>query len=234
MPNINRAVDAGLISTSVPASVVMWPELTPAPHTQPNQDELFVFQYWPETLTDTEAPDYAEKKIPGGSHPLYQWTGGTGRDISFTAHFTAEIDISPASDATLDQVRLLPSGRYTVDVAAAVARLKSFLRGDYSDGSLNAAAKPPKKLYLALENTKLGGDHEEILVILRQAPISYQSWFANGSPRVVEVACSFSECVQRSNADSESASQIQFIGRSSFETAGKRYKYRGAVDRAIG
>jgi hypothetical protein len=237
MPTITSPQDLGLISSSVPRTAYVWPEMKPGPFVRPTpgDDEIFAFQYWPETLTDTEAPDYAEKKVPGASHPLYQWTGGTGRDIVFTAHFTAEVDISTDSSfpVSLTEVQLLPSGRYTVDVRAAVARLKSYLRGDYPDASANQAAHPPKRLYLVLENTRLGGDRDEILVILRQAPVVYQSWFANGAPRIVEVSCTFSECVQH-NSGSDNSSQITYIGRSSFEKAAKTYKYRGTVDKVIG
>lgn len=234
MPNITREEDRGLISTSAPASAILWPEVDPGTPLIPGDSELFVFQYWPETVTDTEAPDYSEKKIPGGSHPLLQWTGGTGREITFTANFTAELDISTSSDTSLAQVQLLPSGRYTVDVRAAIARLKSYLRGDYPDGSLNQAVAPPKRAFLCLENMRLGGDRDEILVVLRQAPVVYEASFANGAPRVVQIACTFSECVQRKSADNDNSSQIQFLGRSPFEQSAKTYKYRGTVDKVIG
>jgi len=214
----------------------MWPETKPGKPPIPGDDEIFVFQYWPESLTDTYTPDYAEKKVPGGSHPLVQWTGGSGRQIGFTANFTAEVDIDANSTLAtdLEEVKLLPSGRYTVDVRAAVARLQSYLRGDYPDGSLNQAAKPPKRMYLTLENTRLGGDRDEILVVLREAPITYQAWFPNGTPRVVEVNCTFQEVVQHGSATDSEGSQITFIGRSSFEKTGKDYKYRGTVDRVLG
>lgn len=236
MPTIDRLSDRGLVSTGQPRSVYMWPATTAGTPPVAGDDEIFVFQYWPESLSDTYSPEYAEKKIPGGSHPLLQYTGGSGRQIVFTANFTAEVDTdSSLSTATdLESVKLLPSGRYTVDVRAALARLQSYLRGDYPDGSLNQAVKPPKRFYLTLENTRLGGDRDEILVVLRDAPITYQAWFPNGTPRVVEVACTFQEIVQHGSAADSTGSQITFIGRSSFEKTGKNYKYRGTVDRVIG
>lgn len=53
--------------------------------------DVFIFQFWPQQVTDNYTPNYATKQIPGGSHPIYQWTGGSGRDISFSAQFVTEI-----------------------------------------------------------------------------------------------------------------------------------------------
>jgi len=52
---------------------------------------VFIFQFWPKQLQDTYTPNYASKNIPGGSHPLLQWTSGNGRDLSFTAEFVSEL-----------------------------------------------------------------------------------------------------------------------------------------------
>jgi hypothetical protein len=210
----------------------MWPEWRPGPRV-PLDNEIFVFQYWPETLTDTENPRWAEKEVPGASHPLYQWTGGGAREISFPAVFTAEVDENgPATAATVGAVPsvLLPSARYTVDVAAAVARLKTYTRGSYVQSALNQATKPPPRMWLSLPGTNLGGDKDQILTILKSAPITYEAWFPNGTPRIVSVQLTFAEVVQRAGADGE-ASQIAYLGRSSFQTKARNYRYRGTVDR---
>ena len=67
---LQRGVNQGLISTSEPRSAFMFPELP-----QPGQvadDDLFVFQYWPEQLEAAYTPEYSAKQIPGGTVPLYQ------------------------------------------------------------------------------------------------------------------------------------------------------------------
>ena len=229
--------DQGPVSASEPRSAYLWPEVVPG--TPPDLYDAFVFQYWPSTLSDSESPSYAEKVIPGGSHPLLQWTGGAGRTISFSAIFTAEIDVTPTTDIkalnpslfnALGGAKFTPSDRYTVNINAAIAKLKSYQRGLYPDGALNASVKPPKRLYLVLEGTNLGGDHPEILTVMRTGDVTYQAWFPSGNPRIAEVSLSFTETVQHVG-DTADASQITFIGRSSFEKAGKNYTYRGTVDK---
>lgn len=213
-------IDRLLVSTAEPRSAYMWPEGDP---------EIFVFQYWPESLTDTETPRWAEKEVPGLSHPLYQWTGGQGREISFTAIFTAEVD-DDTLGANPGGSLVLPSARYTVDINAAVARLKSYIRGTYVQGSVNQATKPPPRLKLVLEGTSLGGDVEAINVILKTAPITYEAWFPNGKPRVARAELTFAEVIQ--HGDAADGSQIVALGRSSFQAKGQKYNFRGTVDRA--
>ena len=233
IPTINRPSSQTFISASAPQSAYLWTEVSAETRGKlPGDDEIFVFQYWPESLNDTYTPTYSEKTIPGGSHPLYQWTGGSGREISFTAIFTSEMAQGVEGSAIPNPFpEGLPSARYTVDVRGAVARLQSYLRGNYPEGSLNQSVKAPKKLYLVLENTRLGGDRDEVLVILKSAPIVYQAWFPNGYPRIVEASCTFAEIVQHSEGEN---SQIKFIGRSSFEGSAQNYRYRGTVDRVLG
>ncbi|MGD9730092.1 MAG: hypothetical protein AB7L09_00165 [Nitrospira sp.] len=130
--------------------------------------DVFVFQFWPQQVTDNYTPNYATKNVPGGSHPIFQWTGGSGRDISFTAQFVTEITEdeflpNPTSDfrsritasAALSPTTnpgggfglsglpvlgplLLPSSRYKTNVAAAVAALQRYLYPDYVDGGSNS------------------------------------------------------------------------------------------------
>jgi hypothetical protein len=50
------------------------------------------FQYYPESIADTKQVSYQPKEVPGGSLPLYQWTGSGERTISFTAVFTTDVD----------------------------------------------------------------------------------------------------------------------------------------------
>lgn len=223
-----------LTSESEPRSAYMWAEVRGRSKGRAS-DDIFVFQYWPESLTDTENPRYAEKEVPGASHPLYQWTGGGAREISFKADFTAEVDSDSASSSTSTPAGrdTLPSSRYTVDIKGAVAKLKTFTRGEYSQNSLNQATKPPPRLWLVLENSGLGGNTDAILTILKSAPVTYEAWFPSGKPRIVSVQLTFAEVIQRYAGDGE-ASQIAYIGRSSFEKSAKNYKYRGTVDRVNG
>jgi hypothetical protein len=50
------------------------------------------FQYFPDSITDSKAVNWEPKEIPGGSLPLYSYTGSGERTLSFTAYFTTDID----------------------------------------------------------------------------------------------------------------------------------------------
>ena len=237
--NRNLFVDQGILSTSSPRSAFLFPEFSSGGLGLPGDDEIFVFQYWPESFEDNYNPAYSEKQVPGGSHPLLQWTGGSGRDITFTAQFTSEVDPGITRGAfgrpNPAITRLTPSDRYTVDVRAALNRIRSYMLPDYGGGAgfnINSLASPPKKLYLVLQGTRIGGQKDYILCVLRSAPITYEACFPNGTPRIAQVSMTFSEIVQgRSSGDT---SAITFIGRSSFENDARYYKYRGSVDRHVG
>lgn len=229
-----------LLSEGEPKSAYLFPEI-PGPNdfaVAKKGGDIFVFQFWPETLDATYTVNYAQKAPVGGSHDLQQWTGGSGRDITFSAVFTAELAGPEARVSTSARVfdEGLPSARYSVDVRGAVSQLQSYMRGSYKTKGqahgLNNLVSPPRKLWLCLENTGLGGNTDEVLVILRSAPVTYESWFPNGKPRIVVVACTFTEIVQRTGGQSN-GSDIQFIGREVFERDGEFYKFRGAVDRVM-
>lgn len=240
-------ITQGLISTSEPRSAYLFPELMDSGMQRGGDDEIFVFQYWPETIDDSYTPEYATKQIPGGSHPILQWTGGSARDITFTAQFTAEVDngfernvqTAFGSGNNAARLDLLPSSRYTVDIRAALNRIRSYMLPSYgagnvaggNGGGLNSLASPPKKLYLVLEGARMGGDRDEILCVLRSAPITYEASFPNGVPRIVQVAMTFTQVVQLSEGED---SRIQFIGREAFEADGAFYSYKGTVDRTVG
>lgn len=207
-----------------------------------NQESALFFQYWPQSLSDDYAVDYAEHSIPGGSHPLYQWSGGSGRTISFEAIFTSELNtLATTGDSILGQaaataaaasISLLPSSPYTVDVAAALGKIRSWMMPKYSAGGRLGETRPPKILTLVFPNTKLGGSSDLINVILRSAPVTIESWFPNGQIRVATVQLTFSEIVQTpSGGGQASATRVKFIGRDGFENLGNKYKFRGLADR---
>lgn len=202
-------------------------------------NEIFVFQYWPESVEDTYTPNYGMKQPVGGTHPLYQWTGGNGRDITFTAQFTAEVQTErdrgvSAYNPSSGFLGEIPSLRYTVDIIAALNRIRSYMLPSYENGPTNIGrAIAPKRLYLVLEGAQLGGDRDEVLCFLRSAPITYEAFFPSGKPRIVQVALTLSEIVQHGEGEGDQ-SKIMFIDRSPFEEDSKHYRYRGTVDRAIG
>ncbi|MHB9038479.1 MAG: hypothetical protein ACYC64_17645 [Armatimonadota bacterium] len=49
--------------------------------------ESLAFQYNPDEITDDKSTDYATIKVPGMSHPRYQFVSGEARKIAFTVVF---------------------------------------------------------------------------------------------------------------------------------------------------
>jgi len=49
--------------------------------------ESLAFQYNPDEITDEKSTDYATIKVPGMSHPRYQYVSGDARRITFTVSF---------------------------------------------------------------------------------------------------------------------------------------------------
>jgi len=209
--------------------------------------DLFVFQFWPSQVTDNYTPNYATKQIPGASHPLYQWVSGSGRDISFTANFVSEVredslTIQGASNKSFSSriaasgagaitrgalalgAAFLPSSRYTVNVAGALASLQQYLYPSYGEQTANkGVTKPPKKLILVLPNTKLGRaeDADGVLCILKSANVTMESWFPSGELRAASVALQFAEIVQYT---SSSVSNIRYIGSEAYTALASTYQ----------
>jgi hypothetical protein len=211
-------------------------------------EDIFVFQFWPQQVQDSYTPTYTTKTIPGASHPLQQWTGGSGRNISFTANFVSEL----REDAGVDRFKesdfrtrltsgasnsittenafsalLLPSTRYTVNVSAAIAALQKYLYPTY----INSRTRPPRKLILVLPGTKLGraDGADGILCILKSAPITMESWFPDGSLRAVSMSLQFSEIIQHSSGG-DGVSKIKYIGAESYTALAKTYELTSSTN----
>jgi len=239
------AIVDNLVATP-PQSVYLFPQMSSGGFlytVERSKEQALHFQYWPQSLQDDYQVEYAEHAIPGGSHPLYQWVGGRGRTITFEAVFTAEINTTRTSLsqplaglggplATGAAAGFLPSTPYTVDVAAALSKIRSWMLPKYGKGGRLGETDPPKILMLVFPNTKLAGNSDLITVILRSAPVTYESWYPNGQPRIATVQLTFNEIVQSASGGGQSSStKVTFIGRNNFETGGDNYRYRGLPDR---
>jgi len=152
---------------------------------QQSLSDVFIFQFWPQQVQDNYTPNYATKNIPGASHPIFQWTSGNGRDISFTAQFVSElredqgftgadtnsnsdfrsrISASAATSPTLGSVTTAlgtAMGALMLPSARYVVNVASAIGAlqQYlypSYGDNNDLTHPPKKLVLVLPGTRLG------------------------------------------------------------------------------
>jgi hypothetical protein len=176
-----------------PDVVYLYPGQSPGSFSSfqgPSGSNGLTFQYWPSTLQDDYQVEYAEHQIPGGSHPLYQYVGGRGRTISFQAIFTSEINEGRLQQVPNFSFLLTPSARFTVNVNAALDKLRSWMRPEYTTGDVGRA-KAPEILNLVFPGTSLNGGGgtrgDSIAVILRSAPITIEAWFADGQPRIATV-----------------------------------------------
>ena len=165
---ITRAFRGGLKPKAARAYIT--PLQTPSD--TPDEAAVRVFQYFPETITDTKASNYQGKVIPGLSHPLYQWTSGGQRLVSFQAIFTRDRALSDSEYKatrgvfTPDTVRIPVPGQANnfdsaafgagqglssatdhrnVDIPSAVAYLRSFMDPEYSQDGQGARSDKPRR-----------------------------------------------------------------------------------------
>lgn len=214
-------------------------------------DDVFVFQFWPQQVQDRYQVNYATKQIPGASHPLYQWTGGAGRTISFEATFVSELAEIPTDTSTTGfrariqadtgvlgssassglgnalGAALLPSSRYTVNVSAALAALQRYLYGSYHDTEAQSGiTEPPRKLVLVLPGTKLGRaeGNDGVLCILMGADVTMESWFPTGELRAATVSLEFAEIIQYTSGQ---GTKIKYIGAEKYDALARQYTFSG-------
>lgn len=170
--------------------------------------DAFVFQYFPETLEDTQGAEYEETQIPGGSHPLYQWISGGARKISFQAKFSSErINPPPAIDVM---------NRYNVDINGVMAALRYFHYPLY-DQTAALRARPPIRLWLIIPGTFLGGLVPPVPVILTELSFTIESWHAVTVPRQATANLTFNEIRQSATGG------VRFVGRDNFQITKQLY-----------
>jgi len=162
------------------------------------------FQYFPETVADTKAVNWANREIPGASLPIYQWVASGERALSFTAAFTSDIDLLSAAheedaDSRFNSLKSAAIISRNVDLRAAVAWLRYFLYPSY--GTVGPSGVPygaaPKKLKLILPGSGIGisggtnDGHDEMLSIMTQCDITYEMFFPSGYPRIITASMAF-------------------------------------------
>lgn len=196
--------------------VDMAPDEVP-PWSSHREGSAIAFQYWPETIQDTRPVEWSPRNIPGGSHPIYQWTHGGERRISFTAVFTTDtspdeaileyvdglFDVSLGRsynspyDLQADQpLSGLELGKRDLDLRSVISWLRWFTYPTYGIGN-DLRAFEPAKCLLVLPHTKLGHSGSDyIMTVMTQCDVTYEAWFTTGFPRIIEVSLEFAEVVQ--------------------------------------
>jgi hypothetical protein len=191
-----------------------------------------VFQYYPETISDTKAVNYQQKEIFGGSLPLYQFITSGERLISFSVTFTCDVDLLNANDQSASTElyqRLKNAGqeRRNVDIRAAIMWLRGYMLPSYQDTSIQAQLNDttggtqltlaPKKLVLSMPGTGIGyagGDDrlcgpDSIICLMTQCDVTLEALFPSGLPRAATVQLAFAQIGQVKGA-------VSFPERSKF------------------
>lgn len=169
------------------------------------------FQYFPETLVDSKQSNWRDINVPGGSLPLYQWSGSGERTISFEAVFTADVDVVGSDESELrSRLDGAGHGRRNPDIRTALVWLRRFMMPRYqSINTMQSGApltKPPRKLQLHMPGSGIGAAHgglsgvhdgiDWITVIMRQCDVLWQHFFPSGQPHIVSVQLSFAQIAQ--------------------------------------
>ena len=187
-------------------------------------------QYWPESISDTRESVWNPRYVPGGSHPIYQWTHGGERRISFTTVFTTDTapdqlgiggnPLGQSGDpygAMQDQpLSGIKKGTRDLDIRAAIGWLRYFTYPLYPAKTDIRAFEPPK-IELHMPNSGIaidGGD--AILCLMTRCDVTYEDFFPSGMPRIAEVSLEFAETVQQGK-------RVAFQSRSSFSYGPSNY-----------
>lgn len=185
------------------------------------------FQYWPETIQDSRQVEWSPRSIPGGSHPIYQWTHSGERRISFTAIFTRDREPPENEDGhglsnILDAVPIIGDAVNAIGnafggsgegdpfrdapIESAISWLRWFTYPLYDQDDLRVFE--PAKVMLVMPNSQIGHDgSHDIIAIMTNCEVTYEAFFVSGHPRIVEVALEFAETVQHNG-------QVKFHSRS--------------------
>ena len=172
-------------------------------------------QYFPESLSDSKSVSWQSKEVPGGSLPIYQWTGSGERSLSFTAQFSTDIDLVgatrqinaavAATDFSSLQARIKNAGqsRYNVDIRAAVAWLRSHMLPTY-DSSGRSVAPPKVMVYIPRSGIGLVGGSspvsrqnvDAVVCVMTSCEVTWEKYFPSGAPRIASVSLAFAQVPQ--------------------------------------
>lgn len=175
-------------------------------------EEIFSFQYFPETLQSSKQVNFQTKEIPGGSLPLYQWVNSGEHIITFTAFFTSDVDLYAQGQTRAPELiqRIKSSGvqRRNIDIRTVLPFLRQFQLPRYSASSDTGGPLTfaPRKLVLSVPRSGIGligGSVEgtavlpdSIICLMMSCEIVYEAFFPSGLPRVVSIQLSFAQTAQ--------------------------------------
>lgn len=181
------------------------------PKTDEPVSTYFRLQYWPEEISDSFAPNWNARQIPGAQLPIYSWVSGGERLIGFQARFSTDIDLTrwntsndPLANVDrglLSQVASQGISNRNLDIRAALIWLRTFQMPEYfTDGTF----LPPPKLLLKIPGSRISmgaglisGNSDTLPCIMKQCDITQTASFPNGNLRSATVQLSFGQIAQR-------------------------------------
>lgn len=174
--------------------------------------ESFVFQYFPDEVSDTKAVNWQQKEVPGGSLPIYQYINSGERLISFTANFTSDVDYLAHGQNKAGELygRIKEAGleRRNVDVRTALVHMRNFVLPSY--GGESQLGSPltfaPQKIRLLMPNSGIGMyggfpsgqtiTPDSIVCHMTQCDFQFIAFFPSGLPRIASVSLAFAQSAQ--------------------------------------
>lgn len=146
--------------------------------------QTIYFQYFPETISDERGLNVAEMRPFFLSNAIPTVSGSSPRDLSFTIRFTRERWLygQELSEADWD--------KYNVDVALAIQAIRSMT---YPIAQLSMFGIIPQPVKLTLPGTGIGINSDTVTGLITSYSVEYLSFFADGQPRIANVALKFSE-----------------------------------------
>lgn len=166
-------------------------------------------QHWPSEVADNFSPNYAEKQIPGGSHPVYQWINGGARTISFNCTFSRDLQEKHHTD-----------DKNNANIIGVKAWLRSLCSPDYGSG--NPYASPPPLVHLVFPGSRMNmnNNDDNLLCFMSQCDLTDKKWFPDGTPRLMEASLGFTYSVQNPKTG------ISWDKSSLYKTAADGYDYK--------
>lgn len=128
--------------------------------TQREDGNKFNFQYNPQSLNSVVAASWAEQRVPGKMHPIYQYAGGLGRVLTFT-------------------LVLYSHSAGSTDVDTQVAWLESLTFPDITGNNLKDREPPRCLLFL--------GANKTFNVVLKEVRVVHDLFYANLNTRYATV-----------------------------------------------
>jgi hypothetical protein len=174
--------------------------------------ESFVFQYFPDEISDSKPTNYQQKEVPGGSLPIYQWVNGGERLINFTATFTSDVDYLAHGESKAGEIysRIKSAGleRRNVDIRTALVHLRNFILPSYREqsGPGTPLTYAPQKLRLLMPGSGIGMyggftgglpvTPDSVVCFMTQCDFQFVAFFPSGLPRIVDVQLGFAQSAQ--------------------------------------